>query len=116
MKGGVGYQINKDYGIQFSVDVLNLMNFAAATALDENLTQENVLPYTLAAGQNPQEALCIGGNVKPGCTTPVVRSDDITTNLDPSQYSKNFKQPTNSSGIPAYQSPRQVRFGIKFTF
>lgn len=116
VKGGVGYQINKDYGIQFSVDVLNLMNFAAATALDENLTQENVLPYTLAAGQNPQEALCIGGNVKPGCTTPVVRSDDITTNLDPSQYSKNFKQPTNSSGIPAYQSPRQVRFGIKFTF
>lgn len=112
-KGGIGYQISKDYSLQFSVDILNLMNFAAATALDEDLTQENVLPYTLAANETPQGALCIGGNVAAGCatgTTPVVRSDDITTRLKRSQYSTNFKQPTE------YQAPRQVRFGIKFTF
>jgi outer membrane receptor protein involved in Fe transport len=111
VKGGIGYQINKDYGVQFSVDVLNFLNTANATTVDENLTQENVLPYTLAPGQTAQGALCIGGNAGPTCpSTPVVRSDDITTTLNTSQYSTNFKQPT------AYQSPRQVRFGIKFTF
>jgi len=108
LKAGVAYQINKDYGLQFSVDVLNLMNFAAATELDENLTQEDTLPYTLAAGQNAQNALCIGGNVAAGCTTPVQLGAGGT--LDPANFSSNFKQPT------AYQAPRQVRFGIKFTF
>ena len=114
LKGGLGYQINKSYGIALTVDVLNLLNFAAATSLDENFTQQSVLPYTLAAGETPQGALCIGGNVAPTCKTNVVRIDPddptILTALTTKQYSSNFKQPTG------YQAPRQFRFGIKFTF
>jgi len=108
LKGAVGYQLSKDMNVELTVDMLNMMNFAAVTAVDENFTQENVLPYVVAAGENPQSAVCANAE-NPDCITKVIKSDDNTL-LPASQISPNFKQPT------AYQLPREVRFGIRFSF
>ena len=108
LKGAVGYAINKDLNVELTVDMLNMMNFAAVTAVDENYTQENVLPYKVASGQNAQSAIC-ADSPDSSCVTKVVRTEDNGF-LTGDQISPNFKQAN------AYHPPRQVRFGIKFTF
>lgn len=115
LKGMAGYRFNKDTGVQFTVDVLNAFNFQAATTVDQSYTVQSVLPYTPAAGENPQEAICAGGaTAGPGCEGKVtVLNDDYSQRpekLSDADLNKNFKQPT------AYQLPLQVRFGLKFTF
>ncbi|MGV3625193.1 MAG: TonB-dependent receptor [Archangium sp.] len=122
LKGMAGYKFNKDTGVQFTVDVLNAFNFQAATTVDQSFTQQAVLPYTPAAGENPQEAICAGGaTAGPGCVGKVTVIDADTfapredgagnpAPLTDADLNKNFKQPT------AYQLPLQVRFGLRFTF
>jgi len=108
LKGAVGYQLSRDMNVELTIDMLNMMNFAGVTAVDENYTQENVLPYTVVPGENPQSAVC-ADTPNASCITKVIKSDDNSF-LPASQISPNFKQPT------AYQPPRQVRFGIRFSF
>lgn len=115
LKGMAGYKFNKDTGVQFSVDVLNAFNFQAATSVDQTYTQASVLPYTVAAGEDPQTAICAGGaTAGPGCVSKVTVVDDTTGEpagtLTDDDLNKNFKQPAS------YQLPLQVRFGLKFTF
>lgn len=113
LKAGASYKFSKDLGVAFTVDVLNLFNFQAATAIDQTYTLDAVLPYTPAKGENPQEAICASGaNTGPACVSKVTDLDDPHGDglLHGDSINPNFKQPTQ------YQQPLQVRFGLKFTF
>ncbi|MFY0581409.1 hypothetical protein ACN28S_50570 [Cystobacter fuscus] len=100
---GVNYRLNKTHVLSLSVDVFNLFNFQQVTSVDEAYTFQGVLPIT-------------GGKAAGGTLT----ADQVTV-LDPAtglpagklsadDVNKNFKQPT------AYQSPRQIRLGLRYTF
>jgi outer membrane receptor protein involved in Fe transport len=110
---GVNYRVSKDSVISFTLDVFNLFNFQGVDAVDQTYTVLNVAP--LAGGkpgdiQNPAGVL----EWQEGSE----REDDpTTTTVDESQFgtvdgdvNKNFKNPSR------YQPPRQVRFGIRYTF
>ncbi|MCY1016353.1 TonB-dependent receptor [Pyxidicoccus sp. MSG2] len=110
---GVNYRVSKDSVVSFTLDVFNLFNFQGVDLVDQTYT-------TLFAKPIP--------NGKPGdIANPVgvvgwqeggEREDDpATDDVDESQFgtvdgdvNKNFKNPTR------YQPPRQVRFGIRYTF
>ncbi len=96
---------------QLSVDVFNILNFAAVTSVDETYTNADVSPVLLAPGQNPQQAICIAGSDK-NCVSQLHApggspGDGSITETD---LNKNYKNPTS------YQSPRAVRFGLRVTF
>jgi outer membrane receptor protein involved in Fe transport len=115
LKAGVGYRLSKDSRVEFTVDVLNLFNSAAVTNVDQDYTNESVLPYTPEAGENANEAVCAAGpNVGSNCVTKVTVVDEngaaLDDKLNSSQINKNFKR------AEAYQLPLQFRFGVKFTF
>lgn len=114
LKAGASYKFSKDMTVGFTVDILNMFNFQAATSLDQNFTTESVLPYTPAKGENAQESICAGGaTAGPTCTSKVTMLDADglpTLKLTDENINKNFKQPLS------YQAPLQVRFGLKFSF
>ncbi|WP_164007384.1 TonB-dependent receptor [Pyxidicoccus trucidator] len=110
---GVNYRVSKDSVISFTLDVFNLFNFQGVDQVDQTYTTLNVQP--LAGGkpsdvQNPIGVL----DWQEGSE----REDDPTTpTVDESQFgsvagdvNRNFKNPSR------YQPPRQVRFGIRYTF
>ena len=110
---GVGYRIDKDLAVQFSVDGLNVFNLAAVTNVDQNYTLAAVLPYIPASGENAQHAICSDGSL--GCVSKVPLASGGT--LDEGSLNPNFKQPSlNGQVQSAYQAPMQWRFNIKFTF
>jgi hypothetical protein len=81
--------------------VFNVFNFQTATLVDENFTYKPVLPVKDGSPAN-----------LPGGSDPkvVVVTDDGERAMTADDVNKNFKQPTQ------YQAPRQVRFGIRYTF
>jgi outer membrane receptor protein involved in Fe transport len=92
---GVNYRVNKDSMVSFTLDVFNIFNFQKATLLDENYTYAAVLP------------------VKDGSPSDLpgkVLDAETGEPIDPEQVNDNFKKPTQ------YQSPRQIRFGVRYTF
>lgn len=91
---GYRYQINEDLDIALTVSVFNLFNFQSVTLRDETYTFDTVLP--IADGSEEDLA---------GLT-----SLDADGNPVPAVVNPNFGNPT------AYQTPRRVQFGVRFTF
>ena len=113
VRAGVGYRVDKDLGVQFSIDGLNVFNLAAVTNVDQNYTTAAVLPYIAEKGENAQRAICADGSA--GCVSKVPLATGGT--LAPEDINPNFKQPSlNGLVSSAYQLPMQWRFNIKFTF
>ncbi|WP_375771437.1 TonB-dependent receptor [Archangium gephyra] len=98
---GVNYRISKTNVVSLSLDVFNVFNFQGVTTVDQNYTFASVLP------------------VKGGVTAADLTTDKITKINDETgeeeaftadDINKNFKKPTS------YQTPRQIRIGLKYTF
>ncbi len=114
LKAGVSYKISKDNMVQFSIDAFNVLNFQAVTAVDDTFSTKDLLPATIAPGQNPQQVICIAGNTAtdPNCkdgNLGTVKKDG-TTQAKLSDVNPNFKRPAG------YQTPISLRFGVKVTF
>ena len=96
---GVNYRISKDSMVSFTLDVFNLFNFQTPTGRDQTYTLESVLPVKdgttadLPTAESPGKVLKVDGTL--------LTVDDLN---------KNFGKPIG------YQSPRQFRFGIRYTF
>jgi hypothetical protein len=90
---GYAFRLANTSSLIATVDVFNLFDFQAATAVDQRYTAADVQP--VANGT-------LGG------------LDGLKTStgglLDPSQKNPNFGRPTQ------YQRPRTFRFGVRFTF
>lgn len=91
----------KGHALELTVDIFNLFNFQAATALDETYTEADVSPL-----QNCKEAQ------RDSCT-----ADDLGklsyadgTPYDQLDNNQNFGQPLE------YQAPRTVRIGLRWSF
>jgi hypothetical protein len=98
---GVNYRLGKGgQTVSFTLDVFNLFNFQQATRVDETYTYEAVLPLKdVNAGDiNPRMITKVNANT--GAAEPLT-SDDLNGN---------FKKPLQ------YQTPRQVRLGIRYSF
>ncbi|KFE64804.1 Trehalose synthase [Hyalangium minutum] len=85
------YRLSGDMVASVSMDVFNLFNFQAATAVDQRYTSETV--DAIIGGTTTDLA-----NLK-------ARGTDRTVVVNP-----NFGKPT------AYQSPRSIRFGARLSF
>jgi outer membrane receptor protein involved in Fe transport len=99
---GVNYRVTKTNVVSITMDVFNVFNFQTETEVDNNYTFASVLPLTDKVAPK---------DLKPEMVTKV---DDDTGKpdgtLSQSDLNKNFGKAT------LYQTPRQVRFGIKYTF
>lgn len=100
---GVNYRIGKDQVVSFTMDVFNLFNFQTTTRVDESYTFESIYPVV---GGKPGD---VPDNVVINTGDPVGDKAEPTY-LTADQVNPNFKQPNQ------YQSPRQFRFGIRYTF
>lgn len=96
---GLNYRVGKNQMVSVTLDVFNLFNFQTATRVDESYTFEEVIP------------------VKDGTEADLPTEDSPgnvrrTTGglLQYSEVNQNFRQPKE------YQAPRQLRFGIRYTF
>jgi len=110
-KVGFGYHVNKDSVIQVTVDLFNLFNFQAITAVDQTISASDILPYVADPSKNTQVQSCLAGSANALCKNgqlPFVHPDG--TPVLTSELNSNYKRPT------AYQPPISVRFGVKFTF
>jgi outer membrane receptor protein involved in Fe transport len=107
---GVNYRVSKDSVVSFTLDVFNLFNFQGVDAVDQTYTR---LPVAPIPNGNPSQ---LPGGL--GWQEGEERADDpATPNVDESQFgtvdgdvNPNFKNPSR------FQPPRQVRFGIRYTF
>jgi len=106
-RAGFNYKFTKDNVVSLSVDIFNMFNFAAVTQVDNRFTSEDISPVILAAGENPQQAACIGGN-DPNCVSRLQGPDG--TPITQADLNPNYKQPTQ------YQTPLSVRFGARVSF
>ncbi|QSQ19739.1 TonB-dependent receptor [Pyxidicoccus parkwayensis] len=100
---GVNYRVSKDSVVSFTLDVFNLFNFQGVDQVDQTYTTLNVAPLangTPSQIQNPAGVL----QWQEGSE----REEPFGT-VD-GDINKNFKNPTR------YQPPRQVRFGVRYTF
>lgn len=110
------FKVTNENTLQLSVDIFNMFNFAAIQTVDQSFSGADILPYTAAAGENPQDAACISGD-NAGCV-PKLRKyqlDDAgnvagTEGVTRDDYNPNFKR------VTSYQQPISVRFGIRLTF
>lgn len=106
-RAGFNYKLTKDNTLQVSVDIFNMFNFAAVTAVDERFTSADIVPVSVPDGANPQKEVCLSGTDR-SCKSPLKGPDGTPiTNAD---LNANFKNPT------AYQPPLSVRFGVRVTF
>ena len=103
---GVNYRVSKDSTISFTLDVFNLFNFQGVDAVDQSYTTRDVLPIE---GGKPSD---LPGNVQyiPGNEPTDDDGNPIPFGARDGDINKNFKNPTR------YQPPRQMRFGIRYTF
>jgi outer membrane receptor protein involved in Fe transport len=100
---GVNYRIGKDQVVSFTLDVFNLFNFQTATRVDESYTFEPIYPLEGGTPADlPGKVVINTGDRDADREDPIFLSED--------QVNPNFKQPNQ------YQSPRQFRFGIRYTF
>ncbi len=92
---GVNYRPGRDKVVSLTLDVFNLFNFQEATRVDETYTYASVLPVkTGGSGDLPGAAYNVGTNRA----------------LEEDEVNPNFKRPLQ------YQSPRQVRLGLRYAF
>ena len=89
---GYRHSLPRSSDLTFTLDVFNLFNFQARTAVDES--------YTLTAAQNNPGAPLASAYTQSSPHRPLDKAD-----LNP-----NFMNPTK------YQPPRAVRFGLRATF
>ncbi|WP_426749467.1 TonB-dependent receptor [Myxococcus sp. Y35] len=101
---GVNYRVGKDSVVSFTLDVFNLFNFQGVTGVDQTYTLRNIKPIP---NGTPADLENLPGRVefqderpRPGAPFGSVEGD----------VNPNFKNPT------AYQAPRQIRFGVRYTF
>jgi hypothetical protein len=100
---GVNYRIGKDQVVSVTLDVFNLFNFQTATRVDESYTFEPIYPLEGGTPADlPGKVVINTGDRDADREDPIFLSED--------QVNPNFKQPNQ------YQSPRQFRFGIRYTF
>ncbi len=94
---GVNYRVGKTNVVSLTLDVFNVFNFQGITSVDQNYTFASVLP--------------VEGGVKAGDLKPeMVDNVDTGEKLTADDLNPNFKKAT------AYQAPRQIRVGLKYTF
>ncbi|NBD07860.1 TonB-dependent receptor [Corallococcus silvisoli] len=97
---GVNYRVSKDSVVSFTLDVFNLFNFQTADRVDSSYTFAEVLPI-----YDPKTKT--SGSVADLDKVPLA---DGSGYLSADDVNKNFKNPDR------YQAPRQVRFGVRYTF
>ncbi len=102
---GVNYRLGKDNTVSFTLDVFNIFNFQTATSVDENYTYKAVLP--IKNGTEADLTPDASGNIEK--LRVVTDEGDRAFNVADDK-NKNFGKPTQ------YQAPRQIRFGIRYTF
>jgi hypothetical protein len=96
---GVNYRLGRNQVLSVTLDVFNLFNFQTATKVDESYTFEEVLPVPdgteadLPTEDSPGNVRRISGGL-----------------LEAKDVNPNFRQPKE------YQAPRQLRFGVRYTF
>jgi hypothetical protein len=98
---GVNYRLNKTNVVSLSLDVFNLFNFQGVTGVDQTYTTLAVDPIK---GGKPAN-----GELTPDQVT-IAAGARAGTKLTADDLNLNFKQPTT------YQTPRQIRLGLKYTF
>ncbi len=99
---GVNYRVSKDSVVSFTLDVFNLFNFQGVDSVDESYTFAEVLPLYDPATKTAGTPADLGSiPVAGGEPGEVLSQDDVN---------KNFKNPDR------YQAPRQIRFGVRYTF
>jgi outer membrane receptor protein involved in Fe transport len=112
---GVNYRVSKDSVVSFTLDVFNLFNFQGVDAVDQTYTVLNVAPIE---GGTPADLENLPGRVTWQEGSERFRDADgdgeaetpVPFGTVEGDVNKNFKNPTR------YQSPRQVRFGVRYTF
>ncbi|HEY3595454.1 MAG TPA: TonB-dependent receptor, partial [Polyangiaceae bacterium] len=87
LKLGYGYRLDANKSVQATMDIYNLFNFQAATAVDQRYTASPVQPSTNGAAIANGDGTPFSGVVN-----------------------ANYGKPTQ------YQPPRTFRFGLKTTF
>ena len=102
---GVNYRVSKDSVVSFTLDVFNLFNFQGVDSVDESYTFEQVLPVYDAKTNTPGSVADLptadsAGNV-PAAAGGKLAYEDVN---------QNYKNPDR------YQAPRQIRFGVRYTF
>ena len=97
---GVNYRVTKDSMVSFTLDVFNVFNFQGVTGVDQSYTYQSVLPV---ADGTPDD---LPSETSPGKVQVV--DEDRVLRLD--EVNPNYKNPTS------YQAPRQIRFGVRYTF
>jgi len=100
---GVNYRVSKDSMVTFTLDVFNLFNFQGASSVDQTYTTLDIKPIP---NGTPADLENLPGRVEFQDLAP---RDEPFGTVD-GDVNKNFKNPTS------YQAPRQVRFGIRYTF
>ncbi|RKH08248.1 TonB-dependent receptor [Corallococcus praedator] len=103
---GVNYRVSKDSVVTFTLDVFNLFNFQGVDSVDESYTFRNVLPVYDEATQTPGTV----ADLPTADSEGGVPRADVDGNLAFEDVNKNFKNPDR------YQAPRQIRFGVRYTF
>ncbi|XXF79519.1 TonB-dependent receptor [Myxococcaceae bacterium GXIMD 01537] len=107
---GVNYRISKDNVLSLSVDVFNLFNLQEVTQVDQSYTFESVYPV-VGGTANDLPTKDREGNVLLNTGDPETdKNPETAVKLTSDQINPNFKKPTQ------YQAPRQIRFGIRYTF
>ncbi|RYZ13589.1 MAG: TonB-dependent receptor, partial [Myxococcaceae bacterium] len=103
---GVNYRVSKDSVVSFTLDVFNLFNFQGADSVDESFTFSQVLPV-----YDPQTGKAGNASDLPGPGNEGnVELADHSGKLEAEDVNQNFKNPDR------YQAPRQIRFGVRYTF
>ncbi|RYZ37504.1 MAG: TonB-dependent receptor, partial [Myxococcaceae bacterium] len=103
---GVNYRVSKDSVVSFTLDVFNLFNFQGVDSVDESYTFRNVLPVYDPVTKTPGTA----ADLPTADSEGGVPRADVDGNLAFEDVNKNFKNPDR------YQAPRQIRFGVRYTF
>ncbi|RKH08604.1 TonB-dependent receptor [Corallococcus sp. CA053C] len=103
---GVNYRVSKDSVVSFTLDVFNLFNFQGVDSVDESYTFSQVLPVYDPKTQTGGTAADLPTDTNVG-KVPLA---DGTGLLAAEDVNKNFKNPDR------YQAPRQIRFGVRYTF
>jgi outer membrane receptor protein involved in Fe transport len=98
---GVNYRVGKTNVVSLTLDVFNVFNFQGITGVDQNFTFASVLPV---------EGGVKAGDLKPEMITKINDDTGAEEEFTADDINKNFKKPT------AYQAPRQIRVGLKYTF
>ncbi|MFP2925723.1 TonB-dependent receptor domain-containing protein [Pyxidicoccus sp. 3LG] len=100
---GVNYRVSKDSVVSLTLDVFNLFNFQGVDQVDQTYTTLNIAPIPNGSPSLLDNPV---GNV--GWQEGSERAAPFGT--VEGDVNRNFKNPSR------YQAPRQVRFGVRYTF